>query len=62
MRLNAQKTAGTLAAMYITQIVCWAAGYFWHVTVPDTVATSLTGLCALILIHVPFLETPTSAG
>ena len=56
MKLDPQKTTGALAATYLAQIVCWAAQYFWHVTVPDPVATAFTGLLALILVHLPVIS------
>ncbi|MHB1702152.1 MAG: hypothetical protein ACYCSN_18865 [Acidobacteriaceae bacterium] len=59
MKLDPQKTTGALAGAYIAQIVCWTAGYFWHVSVPAEVSTALTGLLALVISHFPF---PPTAG
>ena len=63
MKLDPNKTAGALAGMYLAQITCWAANYFWRVSVPNEIATALAGLLALILSHVPFLAlNPTQAA
>jgi hypothetical protein len=54
VKLDPQKTTGALAGAYIAQIVCWAANYFWHISVPLEVSTALTGLLALVISHIPF--------
>ncbi len=62
MKLDPQKTSGTLAATAIVNIVAWVARYFYHVSLPSEVDTSLMTLLTLVLIHAPFLSTPTNAG
>ena len=59
MKLDAQKTTGIVTGMYLAQIVCWAAGYFWHVQVPPEISTALAGLAMLVLAHTLY---PTQAG
>lgn len=62
MKLDAQKTVGSLAGVYLAQIVCWAAKYFWHIQVPDQEATALAFLLTLVLVHIPLFSNPTQAA
>ncbi|HET9109077.1 MAG TPA: hypothetical protein VFN79_18015 [Steroidobacteraceae bacterium] len=62
MKLDPQKTTGALAAAAIVNIGAWAAEYFWHVRLPDTVDTDLMLLLSLVLTHLPIFSTPPTAG
>ena len=62
MKLDPQKTSGALAAAAIVNIAAWAATYFWHVRVPDTIATDVTMLLTIVLTHVRLFANPPSAG
>lgn len=62
MKLDPQKTSGALAATAIVNIVAWVARYFYHVSLPSEVDTSLMLLLTLLLTHLPFLANPPNAG
>ena len=62
MTLDPQKTSGALAAAALVNIIAWAATYFWHVRVPDTIATDVTMLLTIVLTHVRLFANPPSAG
>ena len=62
MKLDPQKTSGALAAAAIVNIAAWAAQYFWHVRLPDTVDTDLMLLLSLVLTHLPLFQNPPNAG
>ena len=62
MKLDPQKTSGALAAAAIVNIVAWADTFFWHVRVPDTIATDVTMLLTIVLTHASLFSNPTNAG
>ena len=62
MKLDAQKTTGIVTGMYLAQIVCWAAGYFWHIGVPTQIETALGIVLSTVLAHVPLFANPTQAA
>ena len=62
MKLDPQKTTGALAAAAIVSLADWAAQYFWHVTIPETVNGDIMLLLTIVLTHVPIFSTPPTAG